>query len=352
MSFTEPVPILIHLAAFAMMVSLAISGFMIAAGLLDRPVERSNHQDDVPTAGGLGIVAGVGAGLLALSIFYPGLANNSLMGSLLAVLLGVGMVGMIDDLYNTRASVKFVFLVALASTAVATIGPPTSVPIAILTLPIPVWFAFAGSVLWIFVITNGVNFMDGANGLMGGFMSTAFLFLAAIALMYGAINTAILAVILGASIVGFLPYNWKRRACIFSGDVGALFVGFAYAVSVLLLMRESGSSGLLFVGPLLVLPFLTDILLTMLLRARRKEDLMAAHSSHMYQRLIRTGYNHKTVSIVYVGSACVAGFTALVAVNTGLHRSLFFLGFMICFWVLIYLTLHQKLSNGPDPQQK
>jgi len=126
MSFTDPVFVLLHLASFAVMISLAVTGFMISAGLLDKPVARSNHKDDIPTAGGVGIVAGLGAGLLALSMFYPSLANQNILGALTAILLGVGFVGLIDDIYQTRASIKFVVLIALATAAVATIGPPQS----------------------------------------------------------------------------------------------------------------------------------------------------------------------------------------------------------------------------------
>jgi Fuc2NAc and GlcNAc transferase len=352
MSFTDPVFILLHLAGFAFMISLAVSGFMISAGLLDKPVARSNHKEDIPTAGGVGIAAGTGAGLLALALFYPGMSNQSLLGAISAILLGVGFVGLVDDIYDTRALVKFVVMVALAAIAVATIGPPTSMPISVLDISLPYWVAFAGSILWVFVMANGINFMDGANGLMGGFMAVAFVFLAIVALMYGAVNTVVLSTVIAAAIAGFLPYNWKTRAHIFSGDVGALFVGFGYAICVLLLVRETDTDGLLFVGPLLVLPFLTDILLTMLARARRKENLMSPHSSHIYQRLIKKGYSHTIISLMYVWGALIAGVTTLIAVWVGLHRSFFFLGLAICVWVFIYLVLHQKLPNGRGSQQK
>lgn len=352
MSFSDPVSILLHLAGFACMVSLAISGFMMSAGLLDKPVARSNHKEDIPTAGGVGIVAGVGAGLLALSMFYPAMADQKLLGALAAILFGVGVVGLIDDIFDTRSSVKFVIMVALAAVSVAAIGPPDFMPVAVLNFSLPYGVAFGGAILWVFVLSNGVNFMDGANGLMGGFMAVAFLFLAGIAMMYGAINTAALSAIFAAAIAGFLPYNFKTRAQIFSGDVGALFVGFGYAISVLMLVDETGTSGLLYIGPLLVLPFLTDILMTMLVRARRKENLMSAHSSHLYQRMIRSGYSHKRISMLYVGSAIIAGLTSWIGVKTGLHRSLFYMGLAVCCWVLTYIVLHQKLSSGRDPQQR
>ena len=351
MSFTEPVHILLHLASFSLMVSLAVSGFMIAAGLLDKPVDRSNHSAAVPTAGGVGIIAGCGAGLLALAIFYPLIANQPMLGALIAIMMGVGFMGLIDDIYVIPSSLKFVLMVGLSTVAVMTIGPPSALPFSMLEIPLPYWLAFSGSVLWVFVMTNGVNFMDGANGLMGAFMLIAFAFLAFISVLANAMSTAILSAIMVAGIAGFLPYNWLNRAHIFAGDVGALFVGFAYAICVLLLIKETGANGLLYVGPLLVLPFLTDILLTMLVRLRRKEDLMSPHSSHIYQRLIRSGRSHSLVTFLYVCAALMAGASVLVGVKTGMIRSLFYLSFATSLWVMLYLLLHRKYPNESGPQQ-
>jgi len=61
-------------------------------------------------------------------------------------------------------------------------------------------------------------------------------------------------------------------------------------------LRAGGS----FVAGLLVLsPFLFDAGLTLVRRALRREVLWRAHRSHLYQRLIATGWTHLRVAVLY-----------------------------------------------------
>ena len=62
---------------------------------------------------------------------------------------------------------------------------------------------------------------------------------------------------------GFLPWNLGGR--LFQGDAGALFCGFLFAgLAILSTAPRAGSPGLsLYFGPLILLPFLTDVLLTL-----------------------------------------------------------------------------------------
>lgn len=334
-----------HVAAFAFLVSLAFSGFMIHGGLLDQPEHRSNHASAVPTAGGIGIVAGFGAGMLALALFYPAYADQSLLGSLLALGLGAGLLGLFDDVYDVDSKLKFIAIIMLASASVYVIGPPQIFPmIAGGGLTIPSWLGFVGAMLWIFVVTNGVNFMDGSNGLMAGFMAIAFIALCLIAVLVGASATALLSFIMAAALIGFLPYNSGNSAKIFSGDVGSLLVGFMFASASLLLVSEAPSFGLLYVGPLLFLPFLTDILLTMFLRASRRENLFAPHSSHLYQRLIRRGKSHMSISLLYGMGAFLMGTVTIASLWFHMIKSLSFLALWVCVLSMIYLMVHKKLS--------
>ena len=118
MSFTHPLFILLHLGAFAFTLSLALTGFMIFAGLLDVPVARSSHKKIIPTAGGAGLVAGLGAGLLALAMFYPQLGNIRILGQLAALGFGVSFLGLLDDIYELSFKLKFFVIFTLSSAAI------------------------------------------------------------------------------------------------------------------------------------------------------------------------------------------------------------------------------------------
>lgn len=352
MSFSDPVYILLHLAAFAFLISLAFSGFMISAGLMDKPVGRSNHSTQVPTAGGVGIIAGFGAALVALTLFYPLFADQGLLGTLSALVLAVAFLGLTDDLYNLRPLLKFFVMVVIAAAAVMVIGEPQVLPFSVVDITLTPLIGIAGAILWIFVTMNGVNFMDGSNGLMAGFMTIAFAVLAMIAFLANATTTAVVTVCMMAALLGFMPYNWRNKAHLFAGDVGALTVGFTFGICSLLLVAETGNGGLLYVGPVIILPFLTDILLTMLMRARKKENLLAAHSSHSYQRLIRAGHSHVKVAVCYMLSAVVAGLIAYIGFRSGMIRSVYFLVLQAALWAGVFLYLYTKYPNVSDQQQK
>jgi UDP-N-acetylmuramyl pentapeptide phosphotransferase/UDP-N-acetylglucosamine-1-phosphate transferase len=344
MSFSANIYIL-HIAAFAFCLSLAVSGFMISAGLLDTANERSSHQNSVPTGGGIGLLAGLGTGLLALAYFYPQIGNHNILAGIAALALVAGFTGLIDDIYATGAKPKFIALFLICIAGVWVVGPPEYLPMGFSLLPLPLWIGFGGAVLWLFVVINAVNFMDGVNGIMASVLLMAFMFMALLALALGATTTLVLSSIMAAALAGFLPYNLRKAALIFCGDTGALMVGFVYGALGLLLVSETQISGLLYVGPLLILPFVTDVLLTLLVRARRKENLLNAHTTHIYQRLLGAGYSQIQVVLFYVLATVLCGFACLFGVITGYISSIFFLLFWVWMFCILYAVLHTWLTK-------
>lgn len=313
---------LLHLGAMAFTASLAISGFMIAAGVGDIPNSRSNHSAATPTSGGLGVVAALGASALGAGLFYPQLGLGAEFSYLLILALIMAVLGLFDDVFEGRTRIKFALIIGLAVVAVRVMGPPAALPLGAYEIALPYGAGLAGAVLWIFVCVNGVNFMDGANGFMGSFMLIIGAALTMLAMSLGAMTSAILAGALTFGLLGFLPYNFRRKAEIFCGDVGSLLAGFLFAIASLMLVKETPNMQLLYVGPILLLPFLADVFMTMLSRLKRRENLLEAHSSHLYQRLIRKGWSHSKVSLVYAGAGLLCANIALVGVFTGMIGSL------------------------------
>ena len=321
---------MLHLGAMAFTAALAFSGFMIAAGVGDIPNNRSNHSATMPTSGGIGLVVAPAITCLGAAKFYPQLGLGPELPYLLMLAFTIAALGLFDDVFEGRTRVKFALIVGISVLAVRIIGPPAVLPFGAYEIALPYGVGLAGAVLWIFVCVNGVNFMDGANGFMGSFMLIASLALSMLALTLGAMTTAVLAGSLAFGLLGFLPYNFRRKAQIFCGDVGSLLTGFVFAIASLLLVKEVPNLPLLYVGPILLLPFLADIFMTMLSRARRKENLLAAHSSHLYQKLIRSGWSHSKVSLVYAGLGLLCANIAILAVFSRVIGS---------FWGLILLAL-------------
>jgi len=93
-------------------------------GLMDVPNARSSHQFSTPRGGGLGIVAGVAAGVLLLAAF--GLPAS---GPLEVLLLGAGAIavlGAIDDLHRLPAAYRLVGHILVSTVVVIALGPRSS----------------------------------------------------------------------------------------------------------------------------------------------------------------------------------------------------------------------------------
>jgi UDP-N-acetylmuramyl pentapeptide phosphotransferase/UDP-N-acetylglucosamine-1-phosphate transferase len=123
---------------------------------------------------------------------------------------------------------------------------------------------------------------------------------------------ALLGLLGAAAPAGFLLYNWAP-AKVFMGDVGSAFLGFLFAA----LPAVAGQARLeLWVCAVLLLwPFLFDTALTLTQRIYRRENILAAHRSHVYQRLTASGLSHARVAVLYTVLAFTGVIAAVVVVS-------------------------------------
>jgi Fuc2NAc and GlcNAc transferase len=165
-----------------------------------------------------------------------------------------------------------------------------------------------GSTLWIVVVTNAVNFMDGANGLSPGSLVIA---LTVLGLSSGH-GLGALALMGAAAGLGFLPWNLPGGR-IFQGDAGALFSSALFAGLVLMAAGPLGEGAIsVWFGPLALLPMLTDVFLTLLARARRRKSLLQAHRDHLFQRwLLARKASHGALSVRVWALMALAGLCAM-----------------------------------------
>jgi UDP-N-acetylmuramyl pentapeptide phosphotransferase/UDP-N-acetylglucosamine-1-phosphate transferase len=160
--------------------------------------------------------------------------------------------------------------------------------------------------LWIIGLTNAYNFMDGIDGMAGGVAFAAGLGWALLTsgIPYLANSFVFwIAIAISASSLGFLGHNW-HPAKIFMGDVASTFLGYSFAVMPLLASNKEGDA--LMLGTLLLWTFIMDAGVTFIRRAINREDVLSAHRTHLYQRLVTGGYTHSAVSTLYIVLTLVA----------------------------------------------
>ncbi len=307
------------------------------------------HDTPTPTAGGLAIIAGVcGALLLFRVLGGPKAGGDTAVLAAVGLAALLGLIGALDDLIELSAGAKLAAQLVIAGVFAVFVAYPAALPGLFGGAPVslPAIAGMLGAVLWIVVAVNATNFIDGANGLVASAIAIAAAALGLAALPHAALSLAFLG--LSAACLGFLPFNFPK-AIVFQGDAGAQFAG---AMIAMLAVVGAGSGGAvnLLAAPIALTPLLTDVLLTLIVRARRGERLFEAHREHLYQRwLLALGgdpahlaYRARPIFALYALAAfAVARFAqgwAWPALIAGVALAVFG-----------WLKMNRRLGRGPRP---
>ena len=174
------------------------------------------------------------------------------------------------------------------------------------------------AVVWGVGLTNAYNFMDGIDGIAGAQAVVAGAVWGVAGAWLGVPSVAFVGACVAAATLGFLVHN-RPPARIFMGDVGSATLGFAFAALPLVATPSVApvvAGRLPLFALLTVWPFVYDAVATFGQRLARGENVLAAHRSHRYQRLVIAGWRHGAVSAAYAALAlasALAGLRWLVA---------------------------------------
>jgi UDP-GlcNAc:undecaprenyl-phosphate/decaprenyl-phosphate GlcNAc-1-phosphate transferase len=260
-----------------------------------------------PLVGGVGIYVGLAAGTwLAVAVGSVN-ADEKLVGIFAGASL-LFVAGLVDDLRSLPPLAK---VAAQGGAAAIVIATGTRVELFHTD-----WIAIPLAVTWLIGLTNAFNLLDNMDGLAGSLAVIAATFFAADAwLQHEPRMILVIAVALGAAVLGFLPFNLRpgRRAMAWMGDSGSQVIGFTLAALGLASSYTVASSTVAtLVLPVLVLavPILDTTLVTIVrvLEGRPVSQGGRDHSSH---RLVSLGIS-ETGAVILLGLVSTAlGATSL-----------------------------------------
>jgi UDP-N-acetylmuramyl pentapeptide phosphotransferase/UDP-N-acetylglucosamine-1-phosphate transferase len=199
-------------------------------------------------------------------------------------------------------------------------GDPKNLQIQLLEAWLPV--AVVLTFFWIAGMMNAVNFMDGLDGLAGGVSAVACFVLFIASLLArdanGAatpqITIAILPLILGCAILGFLRYNF-HPARIFMGDSGAMFIGFSLGVISIIGGAKIATALLVLAVPIL------DVAFVIIFRVLRGRSPLQADRGHLHHRLYDLGMSQPQIAILfYLVCLTVGGGLTFLPPGSGLIK--------------------------------
>jgi UDP-GlcNAc:undecaprenyl-phosphate GlcNAc-1-phosphate transferase len=272
---------------------------------LDQPAERKVHNKPMPRLGGLAICLGFWLTVLLTTEMTSGL-YGLLVGGLLITLVGI-----IDDIKGVTARQKLVVQIVAASIVIY-----AGVRVDFITHPVKGvislgYWSYPLTLLWIIGITNAVNLIDGLDGLAAGVSAIAAVTLGVIAYLETSQQAAMLALILAASIFGFLKYNF-HPAQIFMGDTGSLFLGFNLSVLAIIGLTKSATIISLFL-PVVILGIpIIDTLFAIMRRYFGGRPIFSADKEHLHHRLLRLGLSHEHTVLAMYGVSVVLSFSAII----------------------------------------
>ena len=246
--------------------------------IIDKPNLRSSHTQ-VTLRGG-GIIFLLGSWLYA--IFY-GLSYPWFLIGLTAI----AGISFIDDIHSV--SNKFRLIVHFISMFMM------FQDFGILNLES--WWIIILSLIVCVGIINAYNFMDGINGITGGYSIAVLLPLLYVNQSVHFIDTHFLIVAL-LSVIVFCFFNFRKKAKCFAGDVVAVGIAFIILFALGKLILQTGN----FTYIVFLAVYGVDSVLTIIHRIMLHENLGEAHRKHVYQLMANElKMSHVLVSSIYMG---------------------------------------------------
>ena len=240
----------------------------------------------------------------ANAIFEP--KSYSFVGFLAAIAL-VFLVGFLDDIRLTSPQLRSAVFVAggvavyAAGYRIEDVGLPWG---AELHLGV---FGFFVTVLWIYLTTNAINWIDGRDGVALGVAIFAAVTMAQVASHSSHPTVALLLVALAGASLGFLPFNMPPASA-YVGDSGAYVLGFV--LGTLSIRAATGPTDAVFIAvPLIALGFpIFDLVLATTRRLLQHKHPMIGDQDHIHHRLEAYGAGPRgLLAIIYAFAALFSG---------------------------------------------
>lgn len=264
---------------FLLLILLELAYFRIADcfNIIDKPNLRSSHKTIVLRGGGVIFLFAVWlyAAFFGLSYiwFFIGLTI-------------VGVVSFVDDVHSLPDSLRLVAQFTAMFLMFYQFG----------ILNLKDWWIVLIALIVCVGIINAYNFMDGINGITGGYSLAVLAPLIYLNARYEFISMPYLYVV-GLSLLVFCFFNFRNKAKCFAGDVGSISIAFILLFALGKLILQTGD----FAYIVFLAVYGADTILTICHRIQLHENLGEAHRKHAFQIMANElGIPHVTVSSLYM----------------------------------------------------
>ena len=332
---------LIYLLIFLLLLVAEIVYFRIADryNIIDKPNERSSHSTIVLRGGGVIFLLSAWVWSAFFGLQYPWF----LLG--LTLVAGVSFV---DDIRSLPDSVRLVVQFAAMGLTLFELFSMPGQFLESASWWMMVAFVVMGMVIFVGA-SNIINFMDGINGITGGYAAAVLVPLLIVneGAMLKAVNGAVsfvpsslvITILLADVVFCLFNFRQKGKAKCFAGDVGSIGIAFLLLFLIGGLVMMTGDVTYF----IFLLVYGVDGCLTICHRIMLHENLGEAHRKHAYQLMANElKIGHVTVSLIYMGIQLVIslGFIYLIP-NTIVAHWVYLVG-MFVMLAVAYVLFKKK----------
>jgi UDP-GlcNAc:undecaprenyl-phosphate GlcNAc-1-phosphate transferase len=320
----------------AALVARALAPVANRIGLADPPGGRKQHVGTIAVTGGVGMFAG---------FFFAAMASGLVAGTTVALLVALFLLvfgGAADDMHDISPQSKFLIQLTAALLMTSWAGIQVQQlgnlfgfgPLNLYEWAIPF------SVVCALGVINAINMVDGLDGSAGGVSIVATLALAYAALAQGLASQALLLLLLGAAIAGFLLWNMRfpgvrDQARVFMGDSGSMMLGLALCwFSIDLTQGEGRTLPPIVCMWILAVPLL-DMARVMFVRIHKRISMFEADREHLHHLLLERGVPVYATSWILMGIAALGAAVGLAAWGVGVPDWLMSYSFIVLFLIVL-----------------
>ena len=289
--------------------------------IIDKPNERSSHTRITLRGGGIIFYLGALVYFLTSQFEYPWF--------MLALTL-VTVISFVDDIRSISQGLRLVF----HFTAMGLMFYQWE----LFTLP---WWTVVVALIACTGIINAYNFLDGINGITGGYSLVVLGSLAFINHWVVSFVEPDLIYTMLCAVLVFNFFNFRKRAKCFAGDVGSVSIAFIilFLIGKLIIDTED------FSWIVLLAVYGADSVLTIVHRLMLHENIGLPHRKHLYQIMANElKIPHVAVSLTYmvVQGVVVAGYLVLREYGyVYLAGSILLLSILYLLFMKRFFHLHQ-----------
>lgn len=321
-------------------------------GAVDKPGGRRHHKGVISRLGGISIYGGFMVGIVIAQLLPIARFDPYEIIRFAGLALGVTfvfIVGIIDDFLDLSPLWQ-----ALAQIFAAAIGifflifiERVNIPFVAEPLEWGRWVTVSISLVWMVVMMNTINFLDGLDGLAGGVSLIAGIMLfvhSAFRLMPAQTSVSLLPLALAGACLGFLFYNFTP-AKIFMGSSGSYVLG--YTLGALSIIGGAKMATILLA---LGLPLL-DVVWLVVTRMAKGKNPMQGDRGHLHFRLLDLGMSQRRIVLAYY--AFCAFFGTLTLMTGSRTFKLIVLVMLICialggFYLLQRMEQKHTLQHNAE----